>query len=293
MILKLDNSALSTLHCKRRYQLTCIQGIDPGGSKDTDLGSAGHTLLEHLDKGEDIDKALEIMVATHGSKDQSKVLMAASMYRGATRLPPAVIIKGTPAIEYKFSFEYGTFIRSEVSERITVLLQGTIDRIYIDNKLDQLVIHDYKWSGAYKEDHQNNIMEGYDLAFQLPFYAFCLLNMPDFPEEYKEYIRSGNYRVELHFIFFNTDPPRTRKKARMAFRESFLLGEVPLLINTKIQEAINVAVLKDSAVHDGMLVYGACKGCPFKIACLEMGSEKEIDYLSRFPRREYDPMSFR
>ncbi len=294
MKLLLDNSALSILHCQRKFQLTVIQGLRPDEAEEaTATGSAGHTLLEHLDKGSNIDDALSIMVAKHGSKDQDKILMAASMYRGANRMPPPIEINGSPAIEYKFSFHYGSFIRSDSSERIEVDLCGTIDRIYLDSDRDQLVFVDYKWSAAVLPAHRDRIMDSYDLAFQLPFYVHAMLSSGTFPAEYMAYLIEGRYRVELHFVFFNANPPITKRRIRVAFRDDFLRREVPLIINSKIEEALKIATMTNSAPHDGMLVYSACTYCHFKTACLEMGSEKEVEYLSRIPRRIYNPMEFR
>jgi hypothetical protein len=294
MKLLLDNSALSLLHCQRKFQLTVVQGLRPDEAEEaTATGSAGHTFLEHMDKGASVDDALSLMVAKHGSKDQDKILMAASMYRGANRMPPAITINGALAIEHKFKFHYGSFIRPESSERIEVDLCGTIDRIYIDAERDQLVFVDYKWSAAVLPAHRDRIMDSYDLSFQLPFYVHAMMSSGTFPAEYMAYLLDGHYRVELHFVFFNCDPPITKRRIRVAFSDDFIKREVPFIINGKVEEAIKIALMKDSAPHDGMLVYNACTYCHFKMACLEMGSEKEVEYLSRIPRRIYNPMEFR
>lgn len=293
MKLLLDNSAINLLHCKRLFQLTVIQGLQ-GDKPDTEIGSAGHTLVEHLDKGASVDDAILAMTTKHGSDiPQSKILMAASMYRGAVRMPPAITIDGVPAIEYKFKFHYGSFVHPSTHELIEVWLLGTIDRIYIDPATDRLVIVDYKWSYAVNPSHRDNIINAHDLSFQLPFYVFALMKMGTFPAQYMAYLEEGKYRVELHFVFFNCDPPMVKRHKRDAFRDEFIRREVPAIVNAKIEEAIKIATHEGVAVHDGMLVYGACGKCQFKVACMDMGSEKEIEYLSRLPRRVYDPMTFR
>lgn len=296
MRLLIDNSALGTLSCERKFQLTVIQGHKPEASESINLGSAGHTFMEEQDKGHNVDESMEIAVTKHGKFDQKKVLMAARMYRSVARPSPAVLINGIPAIEFKFNLPYGNFINPDTNELIEIRLLGTIDRIEYDSERDQVVIKDYKWSGAFNQSHRENIMDAADTSFQLPFYYHALLLMGRLgmlPADLVEYLESGKYRAELHYIFYSCEPPIIKKRQRASFRHDFVTKMIPAIIHNKIHKIVSIAGSKSAAVLDGLLVYGLCNKCPFNIACMDHGTEKETEYLSRIPRVEYDPMTFR
>lgn len=287
----LDNSALSLLHCKRKFQLTVLQGLAKSEEESKATGSAFHTLQEHLDKGASVDEACAATAAKHSDISIEVPLRAVTLYRAATKLPPALTIAGAPAIEHKFFFKYGDFLTPNSSSPIEVYLCGTIDRIYLDG--DILVFLDYKASAAVQPAHQERIMDSYLMAFQLPFYIWAMYQSGTLPAELTEHIKTGRYRSELHFIFYNAEPPRIRKQRRSSFPYEFLFQEVPHIVNTKIRQAIEISSIPSAAPRDGMNVYNACSYCQFKPACMEVGTEKEIEYLSRFPVKHYDPMSFR
>ncbi len=258
----------------------------------TEDGSAFHTLQEHMRKGKSSDEALAIAMERHPTvKDIYKPLRSVTLYRGSTKLPPPIEIAGVPAIEHKFCFHYGSFIVPNQPEPVEVYLLGTIDDLHLDD--DTLVFLDYKHSAAFTPAHQDRIMEAQLTSFQLPFYVWAMHRSGTLPAEHQERITQGKYRSELHFIFGSAEPPKIRKQRRAAFPYDFLFGEVPHIVNARIALAIEILSAPGSATHDGFCVYGACTNCAYRIACLECGTDKEVDYLSRFPRRVYDPLTFR
>jgi hypothetical protein len=292
MRLLLDNSALGLLHCKRKFQLTVVQGLTKPDQDSTTDGSAFHTLQEYLRKGHTSDEAIAATQAKHPTlKDIYKPLRSVTLYRGLTKLPDPVLINGVPAIEHKFSFHYGSFIVANRPDPIEVYLCGTIDDLHLDGEI--LVFLDYKHSDAFTPAHQDRIMDTYLLAFQLPFYVWALYKSGSLPADLMERIERGLYRSELHFIFGKAEPPRIRKQRRPAFPYDFLFKEVPAIVNSKIAQAIDIISTVDAAPRDGFCVYGACSSCAFKLACAEVGTDKEVEYLSRFPAKIYNPMEFR
>ena len=294
MNLLLDNSALSLLHCKRRFQLTVLDGKRSIDNAIASMGSAVHIMLEHLDKGSSVEDTLEVIRTRYPEGvDIPKVLSTVTLYKASTKLPPPIVLQDNhPAVEIKFSFPYGRVLTPS-NVPIDVSLVGTIDRIHIDPPTDTLVILDYKTGVAATDYQVTKSMSSYDLSFQLPFYVHALKQSSILPAIYKDYLENHKYRTEFHFLFYNTNPPTFKRRFRPAFNSDFIDREVPTVINARIREAIEVAQLTTPAVHDGMNVYGACSYCPFKPGCLSLGTEQEIEFLSRFEVKPYDPLSFR
>lgn len=288
--LRLDNSAISLLACKRRFQLIAIEGRRSGDTKETLAGSAFHTVQELIDKGHEVDTALSLAADKHPTVDMSRVVGATTLYRLTNKVyPPITLLNGQPAVEVKFCFPYGTF-----EPDIEVELLGTIDRCYIDPTPDVLVIKDYKTSAAVTTSHQESVVSSYDLSFQLYFYLHALLNGGFLPNSYLDYIRSGRYRLEYDFIFFDSKPPAFKRLVKTSLPPDMLFREVPFIIASKVAEAVQILRLADNpAPHDGMTVYNFCKYCQFKPGCLHMGTERELEFLSRFDRSEYNPLTFR
>lgn len=290
MKLSLDNSALQLLSCKRRFQLTVIEGKVTESNDVLNYGNALHVMLEYLDKGHPVDVAYSTIKERYPKIDHAKILRATTAYLGQVKSPPAIELDSGPAIELKFSFHYGQV--ETPTGPVDITLEGTMDRIYLRD--DWLIFRDYK-SGVGATDYQmDKTYEEYDLQFQLPFYVYCMKNSGTLPAVYRDYIENHRYRTEIHFIFYNASPlPRIRKRDWPPYNSDFIDREVPSIIHARIREAVEVAQLTTPAEHTGMNVYKACGYCPFKIACLNMGTEKEIEYLSRFETKPYDPKSFR
>lgn len=293
MNISIDNSALKLLSCRRRFQLTVIEGRHSPGDTSLYFGSAVHKLLEWLDLGEDPVTLPEKLQEYIGDTnvDIGKVFTLVTLYRLSKKLPPPIMLNDRPAVEVKFSFPYANIIGAN-NELINVNLVGTIDRIYIDDRSDILVIQDYKTSASCGYG-KKTVMDEYDLDFQVPFYLWCLLNSGILPASYKDYLENRRYRLEIHFLFHNETPPDFKTYIHGPFPEDFLSREVPSILNSKLRDALAVAQLTTIAPHDGMTVYKACTYCPFRPACLYMGSSRELDYIRRFPITPYDPLSFR
>lgn len=291
MNLHLDNSAISLLHCKRRFQLTVIEGKRSIPNEIANTGNAIHVMLELLDKGHSVDDAIATIRERYPDVDHAKVISTITLYKSLNKLPPPLDLDNGPAIEVKFHHPYVSV--DTASGAVSVDLQGTIDRIHIDPITDTLVIMDYK-SGVASTDYQiaKSISE-YDLSFQLPFYVHALKVSGILPAVYKPYLNEHRYRTEIHFLFYNNKPPIFKRRSWPAFNSDFLDREVPYIINNKIAEAIAVAQLDVPAPHDGMNVYKACGYCPFKPACLSMGTSREEEFLSQFEVTPYAPLSFR
>jgi len=295
MDILLDNSAISTLSCRRKFQLTVLEGLtSPIRDKSLSFGDAVHKVFEGVDKGQDLDYAI---TANESNVDPLTLRRTTTFFHATQHLPPPISIKDKdsgelkPAVELKFKYHYGKYL-TESHKSIDVYLCGTIDRIYIEH--NKLVILDYKTAADGSEYQQDKKVQSYSLTFQLPFYIYALLRSGILPAEYEELIKTRNYRTTIFLIFYNSNPPRYVPVNFAPYPDYFLYNEVPYIINAKVAEAIKVAELKnDPAPHDGMTVYKACEYCQFRPACLHMGTEKETEYLERFQKRIYNPMEFR
>ncbi len=293
--LLIDNSALSTLACKRRFQLTVIEGIDANSSNPIiRFGSAFHTVVEHLNKSPDLAAAMKIGQEKYPDIDHSKLLMTTHLFVASTKLPPPITLSdGTPAVEVKFKFHYGDFLTTQ-GQALRIYLAGTIDRIYYDPKADRLVILDYKTSPIATDSGIQTKKQDYELSFQLPFYTFALSKCGILPAEWQRYIVERKYRTEISLVFYEARPPKFVTVARGAFNDDFLFREVPFIINQHIRDIVAIAELgKAPAPHDGMTVYNACKYCSYRPGCLHMGTYQEEEFLSRFGKRIYNPLAFR
>lgn len=289
----LDNSAISLLSCRRKFQLTVVNGLAPPSNTFSEFGDAFHKAIEILDMKGTADDAIAEAVKRNPKVNKVQLITAITCFHAVTKLPPAILIDDKPAIELKFKYLYGSF-PTETGQLVNVYLAGTIDRIYIDPKTDTLCILDYKTAADFTTAKQQEKINEYNLAFQLPFYMYAVIKSGILPAQYLEHIANHRYRTEILFVFYTNSPPTIQKVSYNTFNDHFLYHEVPLIINHKINDAIKVINLKNTiAPHDGMCVYKACTYCAYKPACLSMGTEKEIEYLDRFDTRIYNPLTFR
>lgn len=291
MNIRIDNSAISTLSCKRKFQLTVLEGLYGPPSEQLIFGNAFHTAVEYLDKGIPLDEAITLTLDKHPT-DKLKLFTTLTFFNLQVKLPPAYVYADKQFIEYKFCFPYGHHIMPDGSW-VNIELVGTIDRIYYDNK-NTLHILDYKTAADVKHDSIAAKKATYALAFQRAFYTFALLKDEKTPPEIVESIKSNNYSTHIFNIFHNCKPIKFVDTDYPPFPPDYLYREVPMIINNKITEALSVISRRDQAApHDGFTVYKACDYCDFRIACLAVGTSQELDYLSRFPRRVYNPLEFR
>lgn len=287
--LMLDNSAISILNCARKYQLICIEGRRPPSSDEQLYGSAQHVALELFDRGhKSIETVLPVLGERFGPKSLTKVTAVTSTFRSQAKLPPPITIADRPAVEVKFSWPYTTIRDYEIH------LCGTIDKIYLDEASDILVFADYKTSAAGTPYAMAKAQGEYQTAFQLPFYVYNLKNCPDLlPAHYKEYIRDNRYRIEIWLLFHNASPIKCVPVSHGPFPVDFIDREIESIIRHRAEDAVRIAELTSPAPHTGFTVYKACENCAFRPGCLSVGSEREIEYISRFDQVPYDPMSFR
>lgn len=291
MEINLDNSALSTLSCRRKFQLTVLEGlVNPIPDKAIETGNTAHKVLEDVDLGLSIDDA--IAKNENINVDPLTIRKIITFFVATNKLPPPIVMTdGKPAVEVKFKYHYGKYLLPN-GDSIDVNLSGTIDRIHVEN--DRLIITDYKTAADGSEYLQDKKKESYRLSFQLPFYIFALLKSGILPAEYETLLRERKYSAQFILMFYNNNPPRFVRVPFSAYPDYFIHNEVPYIINTKIAAAIEVMKLKNEpAPHDGMTVYKACEYCDFRPACLHMGEARGAEYLERFSRRVYDPMTFR
>ncbi len=288
----LDNSALSILSCKRRFQLTVLQGLYTEANNEfTAFGSAFHTAIELIDKGMDNTAALQATKEKYPNVNWKTLVTTVSFFKLSSKLPEALVLNGSPCIEYKFKHLYSIQPLPN-GDTLRFFLVGTIDRIYIEKNI--LVFLDYKTAANVNESSIRTKLEKYDLVFQLPFYVFAFQLEPNLPNEIKELLESNLYRTEFLLVFYNTAPLAIRRKPHGAYNSDFIKREVPMIINNAILEITQLYLLKDSpAPHTGMCVKDLCLYCPFKPACMHMGEEREHEYLSRFPTKTYNPLTFR
>lgn len=293
MKLQLDNSALSTLVCDRRFELTVLDGLHTLSDREAAFGDAYHKCLEHLDKGVEPVTVVNKVFADAPSVDKTRLLKTLVQFKLSHKFPPALVINGAPMIEYKFSFPYTTRTLAN-GENLFINLAGTMDRSYIDPDNDQLVILDYKTSVVATDYLIAKTKSEYEMAFQLPFYTYAAYH-GIFPAEYKAYIDARRYRTELHIAFYNAALP-FHKIVRPAFNEYYFNVIIPQVIENRINHIVNIITSKPASVaaaYTGFNIYGACRTCQFRPACQVAGTSREQELLSRYNRREYNPMNFR
>jgi|SRR5579862_49536 len=290
MKLQLDNSAFSILSCERKFQLRVLEGKLEGKNTAASFGDAVHKGLQYLDEGFSPDEMFEKLTSLHGI-DLPKVLSLITFYKTIERKLPPILINNRPAIEFKFSHTYARQILPGHSEPLEIDLVGTVDIIGLDNGI--LVIRDYKTTEAATTYMLDQKLATYAMSFQLPFYFFALLTFGILPAEYLSLLEQNKYRMEIHLLAYNTNPPTLKKLIKQPFNAEFVSREIPMIVNSKIQEALHIAQLQSHAPRTGMTVYKACDYCGFRPACLIAGSAKEEEILSRYPIAPYEPLSFR
>lgn len=294
MDITIDNSALSLLYCKRRFQLTVLRGLSSEDNEILRFGSSFHKAVEYLDHGATQLEALQRVDQEIPDIDIAKLTLTIMHFKQSQRYGEPILINDRKAVELKFKWLYRSIILP-TGQSANIYLAGTIDRIEIDPSTDTLIIRDYKTAGDATEYLAKKKLDDYSMSFQLPFYVFALFNGGFLPEQYLTYLKERRYRVEFTFAFYNLPTPTFKSLVKQAYPDDFIMNEVPLIINNRAVEAANIAMLgpEKSAPHDGMNVYKGCTFCPYKIACLCMGTEREEEFLARFPLRAYDPLSFR
>lgn len=285
--LVLDNSAFSLLYCKRRFQLTAVNGLRGADSPTAAFGNAFHTGAEVLDKTNDVMAMIQELAKKDYGENQMKLVEALTLLHLTKKQPPALmLVDGRIGIEVKF------LIPSYYQALgYTIDLAGTIDRIHIADD-GYLEIVDYKSAADFKEAGQRAKMEEYENSFQLPLYYLACLNGDFLPEHAKALIREGKYRTKYIYIFYNAVPQIIRESVFAAYDPSFI-GRAERTLIYMMHEAINVAEAITPAPYTGMSTYKGCTYCPFRPGCAAHNYTEEIAFLTRFTQTPYNPLTFR
>jgi len=164
----IDFSALSNLYCARKYQFSCVRGID-GSSKETRFGNACHAYFEARNKG-DQRQVMEILMPLISTwqidpVDQTKLTLICILFDQLKNPKPIVDTANNPLAEYKFSWPWRTY------GKYRIVLCGTMDLVYRHDNF--LVIRDYKTCVALGASLDKKIAE-YNASLQLHFYAYAL-----------------------------------------------------------------------------------------------------------------------
>lgn len=289
----LDNSAFSLLSCDRKFQLRVVMGRDEPKGDGALFGDTVHKILQYIDEGKEVDSVVEQVHKECSGRDVPKALSLVTCFKMSKKLPPPILVENRPFVEVKFKHKYASIILPTSHELLDIYLTGTIDRVHIDPIDDVLVIADYKTTAAATSYKITEVIDSYSLSFQLPFYFFCLLNFGILPAQYNEYLKTRRYRMEIILLCHNTNPPTFKTHVRHAFNDDFIAREVPLIINQRIQRAVEIASLTTPAPHTGMTSYKACDNCGYRPACLCMGTPREDEILSRYAINPYNPLTFR
>lgn len=288
----IDASALTTLHCARRYQLTCVQGYDTSSGASA-WGSAFHVFLEHVGKfgnpsSTDLAPILSGIATKFNLLDEFPSLyLAASQWCAGHTIPVPITYvdsDGTrkPAVEFKFAFDL-----METEEYI-ISLCGTMDLITLTQS-GVVMVEDYKTSNYCRE--LDSIEAAYVHSFQLPLYMFALRKLKHlFPAHAYDISNGviGRYRM----IYKNFTPLKVRYSGIvLEWPEEKVLG----ILTPLIAKAISIWRLPPhtEAPQEGRAL-GVCHKtyCPFPTHCAA-DQTTAASLLAGIPRRDYNPLNFR
>lgn len=287
----IDASALSTLHCPRRYQLTCVEGVDTS-NEYSQWGSAFHVFLEHVAKFGPPENLMAFVLSLV-AKYKMQPAVAPTLYGAALdwlsakhTIPPAInwvddAGQSHPAVEFKFAFDLME------TEEFIISLCGTVDLI---TRTDEglIILEDYKTSNYCKG--LDDVEKGYMQTIQLPLYMFALRRLRHLFPAYADDIARGTvgrYRM----IYQNFKPIKVRYTGIVPeWPEADLLQ----IITPLIRSAVETWRMRNKAPMLGRAV-GACVKlkCPFFDHCSERDEQLAAQYLTNFPRRQYNPLAFR
>lgn len=283
--LLIDYSALRTLGCARKYQLTCLQGLDTS-SKDTNWGSAFHKYAEARQRG-CLDPA-HVLAFQCGNayelddRELTKLLSVVMTWEAQVKLvEPVRDLDRNPLIEWKFSFPYLT------TEKYRIVLCGTVDLIYTQN--DWLIFRDYKTTA--KASGLDNQLAEYMASFQIPFYLYALqYHLAHLLEPGAgELAAAGRLHGVYQMIYKSFTPAKITNSAPVI---AWSKDHIESVLHTLIAQAIQIADLTELAPATGTAT-GVCKNCSFFHICLARDHEKQTNLLNLFKRRVYNPMEFR
>ena len=292
--LLVNNSAISTAACDRKYQLTCVWGVRTPERDTATLGKAFHRIAQLYiqrdvkgpgDQVAIVQQACEEFSLHH---EADKLMRCATAFSASRRRLPPVIIhpdKG-PFVETKFRVKYKDVEYKDVLYQ--VYLVGTID--YIGYK-DCVQLVDYKtFAGKAVSDK----LAEYAMKFQLSFYAWVLhkysreLGLPaNIAVECDASLIQARYAIMPH----NLPSPSLSIGNPQPFNRTYF-EECEVIVENAITNMIAIHSLGESlAVRSGM-TNGECKYCYFAAACISRNLERELEFINSLERSPYDPASF-
>jgi len=300
----LDNSAMSTNDCARKYQLVCCYGVKTPANADSQFGSAAHRVMEHfvLEPSASLERKMEIVVESANKYEVNailklqKVAMAGDM--ALKKLPKVVMSQhGKPYVEIKFKVHYKDVHSPLTGILYHIWLVGTID--YIGHDGNQVVLVDYK---TYAGKMASEKLQEYALKLQLPFYSWILYKFGDRvlgPGIAAQSAALNNMRAHYYLISHNEPVPTFRLSIGHTYKDDYF-EEVSRVVDDHIEDMVQTWDLGNGeegdinqAFKNGFTREGACKYCMFKAACITRDSNKERAFVERFPRSPYDPLNFR
>lgn len=283
--LLIDFSALSTLVCGRRYQLTCVRGFD-SSSPDTNFGSAFHRFAELRGKG-DKTPVIELctQISAEFSVEPGKLLMLCAQFDSKFKFPEILTDKdGKPLVEWKFAQRIGTL------RGYNIVLCGTVDLLSMNKS--NLVITDYKTTAA-TGNAAERIVGEYVTSFQLPFYIFMLHKYlwQYLPEPLSGAASSLSIAGQYLMAYHSLTPAKFEYTAPITLHANALHSYEELLFNL-INKAIDIHERAALYPPEGMM-YKVCPKCPFNHLCIMKDEERLLNVLNTYPTKQYDPTNFR
>lgn len=283
----LDFSAISQMSCRRRYQLTCVYGIDASNEYSM-FGSAFHKYAEYKLKGiyNPVNIIQDVLdLATQFKVDFSALLICCTIFNQQVKLPPPLVdIFDEPMIEYKFSFPI------MVIGKYRIILCGTSDYVYATDKCIFFV--DWKTTlatGATLE----RFIDSYVTSLQIPLYLYVFHKylhqfLPPSVAALAQALKlSGQYvMVEKSYT-----PPRIVNTNPIALYPHQV---------AQIEELITIAAHRMVEIHERNTLYPPegsmykeCNKCHYNSLCVVKDPDRQQEILNAYPRRQYDPTNFR
>lgn len=284
-----DFSALSILACGRRYQLSCVKGVD-GSSDATDLGNACHAFFEARNKGvtNPVGELAPVLAKKWNLPPPltTKLMLASLAFDQKPQPVPIVDTANNPLAEYKFSIPIAT-----VDDTYRIVLCGTMDLVYCKSN-EFLVIRDYKTTQALGTA-ADNIVASYTSSLQLPFYAYALHKYLHafLPDAYADMALSLKLSGEFMMIYLSAAYPKFDPTPPAVINQS-IIQSVEELIYLSIPKIISIHKRQSIYPPEGSL-YKLCNKCNYYQHCLEKDTDELTRRINMLPTRPYDPTNFR
>lgn len=285
----IDFSALSVLYCARKYQFSCVRGID-GSSAATDFGNACHAFFEARNKGD--TRAVAEIVTPLVSKwniaaaDQTKLMLICITFDQQKNPKPIIDTANNPLAEYKFSWPWATY------GNYRIILCGTMDLVYcVDNSF--LCVRDYKTCAAMGSTLDKKIAE-YVSSLQLDFYAYAL------HKYLYQFLSDTHADMALRLAITGQYTMVLKSAAPLPKFDSTPFTQItPYTINS-VDRILHNLIPKAISIHESATIqppegaaYKMCSPCNYYRLCLEKDESNLLNKITKLPVRQYDPTNFR